>query len=383
MTRISCTIRHCALQENPAVLRQIQTTEQMDTKMPVRPDHQRPLVIQVAAERVKEGRPRSIQIYAEAIRTRLEAQEVRLLDTPYEETRMLPEADVVWAPGLGNRRVPRSLFAAGARGVATVHGLQMIEAGLEIGRLGIRQGISHYLWRARIRHDWVQLGPRIGTVVSVSKNLIPRLTGVLKIPADRITVIPHGVSRGYFREPSQHGQSQGYILHVSQYSFAKNIPGLLAAYDKVRDRIGLPLRIVSGGWPGDPARLPQGVEMTTDLVSHDKVRELMWGARVFLFPSLEESFGLPVLEAMASGVPVVTSLGTGAAEVVGAAGLCVDPTDTDAIANALLHLVTDAALHRRLAHAGYERAKGFDWDITTDLHLALFQRLAGRQPAPV
>ncbi|TGD61800.1 glycosyltransferase [Tabrizicola sp. WMC-M-20] len=355
----------------------------MDIKMPERCDQQRPLVIQVAAERIKEGRPRSIQVYAEAIRTRLEARGVRLIDTPYEETRMLPEADIVWAPGLGNRRVPRSVFAAGARGVATVHGLQLIENGLEIGRLGVRQGLSHYLWRTRIRHDWARLGAKIGSAISVSEALRPQVTGALKVPTDRITVIGHGVSRDFFREPGQNGQRQDYILHVSQYSPVKNISGLLAAYDKVRDRIGLPLRIVSGNWPGDPASLPQGVEMTTDLVPHDKVRELMWGARVFLFPSFEEAFGLPVLEAMASGVPVVTSVGTGAAEVVGAGGLCVDPNDTDAIANALLAAATDATLHTRLARAGYERAKGFDWDIAADRHLALFQRLAGRLPTPV
>jgi glycosyltransferase involved in cell wall biosynthesis len=341
-------------------------------------DRHCPLVIQVAAERTKEGRPRSIQVYAEAIRSRLEARGVRLLDVPYEETRILSEADIVWAPGLGNRRVPRSLFAAGPRGVATIHGLQMIDSGLEFSELGIRRGLGHYLWRYRIREDWRRLGPHIGSVLSVSKSLIPRLTEVLRVPKDRITVIPHGVSQEFFRAPGKPDQKGLYVLHISQYSQVKNLPGILAAYDKVRHRISLPLRIVCGGWPGNLADLPAGVEMTANLVHHSKVRELMWGARVFLFPSFEEAFGLPVLEAMASGVPVVTSQGTGAAEVVGDAGLCVDPTDIEAIASALLSAATDTALHDRLAKAGYERAKGFDWDVAADRHLALFRRLSGR-----
>jgi glycosyltransferase involved in cell wall biosynthesis len=345
--------------------------------MNVHRDPKRPLVIQVAAERRKEGRPRSIQVYADAIRLRLEARGVRIVDVPYEETRMLPEADIVWAPGLGNRRVPRSLFAAGPRGVATVHGLQIIDIGFEFSRLGLREGLGHYLWRYRIRDDWRRLGPFIGSVLSVSKVLIPRLTGILRVPEDRITVIPHGVSNEFFRAPGKSGQKQDYILHVSQYSPVKNLPGILGAYEQVRHRIGLPLRIVSGGWPGNRGELPAGVEMTTDLVPHDQVRALMWDARAFLFPSFEEAFGLPVLEAMASGVPVITSQGTGAAEVVGNCGICVDPTDTNAIAEALLAVSTDTSLHDRLAQAGYERAKTFEWDVAAERHLAVFRRLAG------
>lgn len=338
----------------------------------------RPLVVQVAAERTNETRPRSIQIYAEAIRSRLQARGVRLLDVPFEETRMLPEADLVWAPGLGNRRVPLSLFAAGSRAVATIHGLTYLGRGPEIRELGLVHGLGHYRWRRMIRSDWKRLGPRIGAGISVSETLKPELTGLLRIPQERVRVIPHGINALFVRpSPPTSGPSikGDYILHVCQYSRIKNLPGVLAAYQKVRNQIGLPLRIVAGGWDGDLASLAQGVEMTNTLVPQDKVRELMWGARVFLFPSFEEPFGLPVLEAMASGVPVVTSRGTGAGEVVGDAGLCVDPHDVDAIAAALLAASTDKALHERLALAGYERAKGYNWDVAADRHLALFTQL--------
>jgi glycosyltransferase involved in cell wall biosynthesis len=253
----------------------------------------------------------------------------------------------------------------------------MIDSGFVFSEDGIRRDLGHYLWRYRIREDWRRLRLQIGSVISVSKTLIPRLTEILRVPADRITVIPHGVSKDFFRAPGEPGQKQSFVLHISQYSHTKNLPGILAAYDQVRHRIGLPLRIVSAGWPGNPADLPPGVELTTDLVPHDRVRELMWEARAFLFPSFEEAFGLPVLEAMASGVPVVTSLGTGAAEVLGDAGICIDPTDTAAIASALLAVSTDTALHDRLALAGYKRAQGFDWDEAAKRHLNLFRRLSG------
>jgi len=344
-----------------------------------------PLTIQIAPESPKEGRPRSIELYLDAVQKRLEAQGLRFLDGCFDAPQIAPEADLVWAPGLGNRRVPHALFKAGKRGVATIHGLQFLDRVIEIRRLGPRHAISHYLWRRRIRADWARLGPQIGAVVSVSETLKPAVSRLLRVPGHRIEVIPHGISRAFFRHEdattASNGPAGDYILHVSQFSPVKNIDRMLAAYAIARDRIGLPFRIVSGGWPGDPATLPQGVEMTTELLSHDEVRRLMWGARAFLFPSLEESFGLPVLEAMAAGVPVVTSLGTGAGEVAGTAGLCVDPTSTEAIAEALVAAATNEDLRAGLITKGRDRAGGFDWDVTAARHLALFERIAGRQHA--
>lgn len=360
-----------------------------DHRVPGRTGRTGPLAIQIALESPREGRPRSIQLYVDAVQERLQAQGLRFFDSRFDAAQIAPEADLVWAPGLGNRRVPHALFAAGARGVATIHGLQFLDRGPEIGRLGLRKGISHYLWRRRIRADWARLGPRIGGTISVSETLKPVMSRLLRVPGGRIEVIPHGIPRDFFRgqdaiaaTEAREGLAEGYILHVSQYSPVKNIERMLAAYAMVRDRIGVPFRIVSGGWPGDPATLPAGVEMTTALLPHDEVRRLMWGARAFLFPSLEEAFGLPVLEAMASGVPVVTSRGTGAGEVAGAAGLCVDPRNTEAIAQALLAAATDRVLRARLIAAGRARAEGFDWDVSAARHLALFERIAGRRHPP-
>lgn len=344
-----------------------------------------PLVVQIAPEKPAEGRPRSIEIYAAAIRSRLEARGVRFLEGAFDDARIAPGADLVWAPGLGNRRVPHALMAAGPRGVATIHGLQLLDSGPRIGKLGLRRGIGHWLWRRRIRADWARLGPRIGTAIAVSAVLAGTLPRLLRIPAGRITVIHHGIPRDFLRPRAAIAAagplSGGYLLHVSQHGAMKNLARSLAAYAMVRDRIGLPFRVVAAGWNGDPATLPPGVDLTTALVPHAAVRELMWGARAFVFPSLEEPFGLPVLEAMGAGVPVVTSAGTGAGEVAGEAALCVDPTDTGAIAAAMLAVATDPALHARLAAAGRDRAEAFSWDAAAARHLTVFEQVAGRRHA--
>ena len=94
---------------------------------------------------------------------------------------------------------------------------------------------------------------------------------------------------------------------------------------------------------------------------------LISGAAVFCYPSTREGFGLPVLEAMAQGTPVVTSRGTATEEVAGDAARLVDPFDVDAIATALHELVRDPADAARLGEAGRERAAQFTWEHTADL----------------
>jgi glycosyltransferase involved in cell wall biosynthesis len=331
--------------------------------------------IHVALEKASEGRPSSIQLYLTFVRAGLEAQGVTFTEGAYDAP-AAPDADLVWAPGMGNRRVPRALFAEGRPTVATIHGLQHISDPPMIRTLGLRKGISLYLWLRRIRRDWYRLRHRITTVIAVSETLKGQITTRLHIPADRIHVIPHGVPESFFAGPGGLATERGeYLLHVSQYSAVKNIPRMLAAYDLVRDRIGLPFKIIAAGYPPGSLTLPPGVELITTPVPHDQVRALMARAQAFIFPSTEESFGLPVLEAMASGVPVVTSEGTGAGEVAGNAALTVNPLDVAAIAGAMLKAATDEPLRARLRRDGLARAREYSWGRTAKAHLALFQGL--------
>ena len=159
-----------------------------------------------------------------------------------------------------------------------------------------------------------------------------------------------------------------YVLWTGTIEPRKNLPTLLAAFERL-GRTDVQL-VLAGpqGWNEDLgthlARLGDRVH-SVGFVDPDALRALYAGADVFCFPSLEEGFGLPVLEAMAQGTAVVTSSGTATAEVAGEAGVLVDPLDVDALTGALARLLDDDPERQRLAGAGRTRAAGhFSWSRT-------------------
>ena len=198
-----------------------------------------------------------------------------------------------------------------------------------------------------------------------------------------ITVIPHGLSHTpvtperlrSFRERFK--LSRPYVLWVGTREPRKNLPTLLEAYERLGDA-DLDLVLVGpAGWGSDPTDAPLPPERVHVLGRLDDadLAAAYAGARVFTFPSLWEGFGLPVLEAMAHGTPVVTSAGTCMEEVTGDAGLLVEATDAGALADALRRAAGDE--HDDLAAAGVERARRFTWEASAAAHAEVYRSLAG------
>jgi glycosyltransferase involved in cell wall biosynthesis len=121
--------------------------------------------------------------------------------------------------------------------------------------------------------------------------------------------------------------------------------------------------------------LEQRVRLT-DYLPDDDLAPLLAGARAFVFPSLYEGFGMPVLEAMASGTPVITSTTSALPEVAGSAALLVDPHDTAAIAVAMRRLLEDDLLHARLRASGIAHAATFSWERCARATLAVLREAA-------
>lgn len=269
-------------------------------------------------------------------------------------------------------------------GIVTVHDLWLdrypqYSAKLFGQRASFRR-TKRTAWRAR----------KVITVSEYSARDIEALYGLSR---DRIVVIPNGVSDDF--RPASDGnalseirqrfsiQGERFILFVGGADPRKNHRTFLAACArKVKQLEGCSLVLV-----GDPVHrfgdlrqtaVTFGLEnrvICTGRLSLADMRLLYSHAELFVFPSIYEGFGMPVLEAMACGAPVITSNRTSLPEVAGDAAILVNPEDADELADAIVRVLDDGALRDTLRVKGVERAKQFTWDDAARRTLALYQEL--------
>lgn len=199
-------------------------------------------------------------------------------------------------------------------------------------------------------------------VIAVSSFTAAEAVELLGMDADKVRVVPHGVELPF--EPRGQEVRGKYALAVGTVEPRKNLPRAVEA----AQRSGIELRVAGPeGW-GDV-----GVQ-SLGFVSDDILAALYRGAECLVYPSLYEGFGLPVLEAMACGTPVVTSNFGATAELARDAAVLVDPYDVDAIAAG----IEEARLRRdELRAAGLERARQFSWDETARRTLEVYREAAG------
>lgn len=203
------------------------------------------------------------------------------------------------------------------------------------------------------------------------------------IDRDRLRHVPWGVTvtdpddQDVERVRAAHGIEGDYVVMVGTLEPRKNLPGALAAWRHL-GRDDLQLVVVGpAGWGDavDPASLPARLVQTGFVPVEDR-DALYRGALASVYPSLLEGFGLPVLESMALGCPVVTSSGTSTAELVaGDLGFAVDPRHPEAIADALSRLVDDAGLRESMAARGRSAAAAYTWERAADLVVAGYEEV--------
>ncbi|MBA3433473.1 MAG: glycosyltransferase family 4 protein [Actinobacteria bacterium] len=241
---------------------------------------------------------------------------------------------------------------AGVPTVVTVHDLAILrypEAFPRWHRLYGKAGLASVLRAA----------DAIVAVSEFTKDEVVELAGV---PLESVRVVPNGVDAVFtFEGPAAEGD---YVLAVATLEPRKNLARVVEAARLA----GVELRVVGArGWGGVDVPGWVGEIPDTELAS------LYRGARCVLFPSLYEGFGLPVLEAMASGTPVVTSRGTATEEVAGGAAVLVDPLDSAAIAAGIGEAETR---REELVPAGLARAREFTWERAAGAVEALWKELA-------
>lgn len=229
----------------------------------------------------------------------------------------------------------------------------------------------------RLWYSWLlrRLGRRVRRILTVSEFSRQRLINYLQVDPNQVVAIPNGVDERFNPAAIENvpvmrtrlGLPERYVLFVGSLDPRKNLLGLLKAWDQISAKLDCPL-VICGATShvfrsAGIDKLPERVVLS-GYVPDEELPALYAGAELFVYPSLYEGFGLPVIEAMACGTPVVCSSTTSLGEVAGNAACLVDPADCDSIADGIMHATEDAELRRDLRARGFERAAEFSWDRT-------------------
>ncbi len=248
-------------------------------------------------------------------------------------------------------------------------------------------------WRDHFIDDTYSAIERADLFITVSEYIRGEMMEHLEIPGDRIIAIPHGVEKRFNTEKKAGEKSilldrycleEPYMLSVATREPKKNLSRLLQAYRILKGRMPDAPRLAlvgKKGWETSPEldvgkdpNLPDSV-ITLGYVPHEDLPLLYRHAQSFLFPSLYEGFGMPLLEAMASGCPVIAGRAASIPEVAGSAAILVDPCDTEALARAMEDVVKNGELRTELSGKGLARVREFTWEKTAEKTLEAYRSL--------
>jgi glycosyltransferase involved in cell wall biosynthesis len=319
--------------------------------------------------------PLSMKIYGDTIMQHLQAK--GFVFTLFEDIDNIPQnVGLYWDPRVGGGALPainKHLIRKPI--VVTLHGAALFTLKIK----EIRFAFSDTLWmlnsKYRFRKDLKKYQHHFEKIITVSEYAKQEIVDNIRIDPDRIVPVYHAVDTALFKPaiidtPAQ--SESGYFFHVSVYQPKKNIDRIIEAYLSIADQDGIPDLFLLVPNYNKTCSHPK-VSILTKQQSRGEVAVFLQNAFGFIFPSLHESFGLPILEAMACGVPVITSNVTGCPEIAGDAALLVNPRSTDEIAEAMLKLVENKKLRQELIEKGLKRHSTFSWGKSASLHYGIFK----------
>jgi glycosyltransferase involved in cell wall biosynthesis len=219
---------------------------------------------------------------------------------------------------------------------------------------------------------------QVRKVITDSEFSRRRIIEQLGVPTEKVVTIPCGVDRDHFFPravaetadvKSRYGLPENYLLTVGTLEHRKNYRRLFRAWQRINQEVG-EISLVVVGRPGRAFRrmrfdpIPERV-MFVSFVSEQDLPSLYSGALALVIPSLYEGFGMPAVEAMACGIPVIASRAGALPEVIGDAGRLVDPYNEEDITQAISQMIADPALREDFSARGLARAQTFSWDRTS------------------
>jgi len=268
------------------------------------------------------------------------------------------------------------------RSVITIHDLSFLHYAQFLTNESYRYYNCQIQWAVR----------RADHILADSQATQTDIIASLGVPESRVTVV-HLAAHARFKPMSpiesehivaQYGLPPGYLLFVGTLEPRKNLPGLLRAYRMIRDTkvTSVPLVIVGGkGWLFsevyeclDELRLKEHVVFVHE-VPDSHLPALYNAASLLVTPSFYEGFGLPALEAMSCGTPVIVANRASLPEIVGEAGVLVDPEDPKDIVEGMTRLLTNEELRERISRAGLNQAARFSWEKTARATLTVYRNV--------
>jgi glycosyltransferase involved in cell wall biosynthesis len=262
-----------------------------------------------------------------------------------------------------NQRLPGVRFR---KAVATFHDLFVLTG-----------DYSTPEFRRRFAEQARQAAALSNAIIAVSEFTARQVEQLLGVERARIHVVHHGANR---MRPQRPVERENVILNVGAIQKRKNIARLVDAFERTPRGWQLVLAGSAGYGAGEILSRIESSPRRADIqalgyVSPDELADWYARARIFAFPSLDEGFGMPVLEAMVAGIPVVAANRAALPEVCGDAALLVDPEDVDAIHAALDQLIRDESLAAALARRGLARADQFSWEKAAEQTWNVYQRV--------
>jgi glycosyltransferase involved in cell wall biosynthesis len=234
-------------------------------------------------------------------------------------------------------------------------------------------------FRLRFTGQAQRAAERSDLIIAVSEFTADQVVNVLGVERSRIRVIHHGVNRPAAAPPTD-DERENLILHTGAIQHRKNIIRLVEAFEQTPEG----WRLVLAGSLGFGAaeilsRIDQSPRKASielpGYVGSERLEELYRKARIFAFPSLDEGFGMPILDAMARGVPVLTSNRSATREVAGKAALLIDPLQAESVKGGLLRIVCSSALRNELRESGMRRAASFSWETAAQQTWKVYDEL--------
>ena len=269
-------------------------------------------------------------------------------------------------------------ICAGLPSIITVHDLE---------RISFPFSKQEPLEETSLKIDAVAI-KKADHIIAVSENTKKDLKKYLEIPDEKITVVYNGVDHEVFKPNAHPVSSSPYILYVGSERPRKNLERLLEAFVLLKKSSDFAeLKLIKVGSPGRSDAFRQatlqkikelgldGEVIFVDQITDERLVEYYSSARVLIYPSLYEGFGLPVLEAMACGCPVITSNVSSLPEVGGDAAFLVNPYDIRDICGAIARLLTDNRLRDELIARGKVRSRIFSWAKTAGETLNVYHQV--------